>query len=123
MAEYVINLLGNICELFIILFFLKGNYKPRVKKAVFIPLCVVFTLFQFVNTNLFLAESPLVIMGALVFTFLVTLLYDLKWIYILILLFLNFNSIHKFHYKFSCKFQQSNYKLFEISLTDMIKTI
>lgn len=81
MAEYVINLLGNICELFIILFFLKDNYKPRVKKAVFIPLCVVFTLFQFVNTNLFLAESPLVIMGALVFTFLVTLLYDLKWIY------------------------------------------
>lgn len=78
MAEYVINLLGNICELFIILFFLKDNYKPRVKKAVFIPLCVVFTLFQFVNTNLFLAESVLVVIFSLAFTFAVTLLFKLK---------------------------------------------
>lgn len=81
MAEYVINLLGNICELFIILFFLKDNYKPRVKKAVFIPLCVIFTLFQFVNTNLFLAESLLVIFGSITFIFLVTLLYNIKWIH------------------------------------------
>lgn len=79
MAEYVINLLGNCCELFIILFFLKDNYKPRVKKAVFIPLCVVFTLFQFVNTNLFLKESPLIILGSLLFVFLVLLIYKLNW--------------------------------------------
>lgn len=90
MAEYVINLLGNICELFIILFFLKDNYKPRVKKAVFIPLCVVFTLFQFLNTNLFLAESPLVIWGSIIFIFLITLLYDLKWIYRILFSFFMF---------------------------------
>lgn len=78
MAEYVINLLGNICELFIILFFLKDNYKPRVKKTVFIPLCVVFTLFQFVNTNLFLKESVLVVIFSLAFIFAVTLLFKLK---------------------------------------------
>ncbi len=87
MAEYVINLLGNICELFIILFFLKDNYKPRVKKAVFIPLCVVFTLFQFVNTNLFLKESTLVLLGAFIFTVLIMVLYQIEWQYIVLLSF------------------------------------
>lgn len=87
MAEYVINLLGNICELFIILFFLKDNYKPRVKKAVFIPLCVVFTLFQFLNTNLFLGKPPLVIFGSIFFILFVTLLYNIKWLYRILYIF------------------------------------
>lgn len=81
MADYIINLLGNCCELFIILFFLSGRYQPKYKKSVFYVLCIVFTFFQFLNTNLFLAESQLVIVGALIYTFLVMLLYDIKWYY------------------------------------------
>lgn len=79
MAEYAVNFMGNICELFIILFFLKGNYNPRVKKTVFIPLCIVFVIFQFLNTNLFLAKSCLIILGGSLFCFLVSLLYEMKW--------------------------------------------
>lgn len=89
MAEYIINLFGNVCELLIILFFLKDNYKPRFKKTIFIPLCIVFVLFQFLNTNIFLSESPLVILGSLVFIFLVTLLHNIKWQYkVLFVLFI-----------------------------------
>lgn len=89
MADYAINLFGNICELFIILFFLKDNYKPKFKKIIFLPLCVVFTLFQFVNTSLFLSESPLVILGSLIFIFCVTKLYHIKWHYrVLFVLFI-----------------------------------
>lgn len=78
MAEYVVNLSGNICELFIILFFLKDSYKPRVKKPAFIPLCIVFTLFQFVNNNLFLGKSYLVMLGCIIFAFLVLMLYEMR---------------------------------------------
>ena len=79
MADYVINLFGNICELFIILFFLKDNYKPRFRKTIFIPLCIIFTLFQFLNTNLFLSESNFVILGSLLFVFLLLLIHKLNW--------------------------------------------
>lgn len=81
MVDYIINLSGNICELLIALYFFKGRYEPRVNKAVFSMLCIVFTLFQFANTNLFLAKSPLVVLGSLIFTFLVSLIYDMKWVH------------------------------------------
>ncbi len=79
MADYIINLSGNICELLIALYFFKGRYSPRVSKSVFSLLCIVFTLFQFLNTNLFLAKSPLVSFCSLIFVFLISLLYDMKW--------------------------------------------
>lgn len=79
MADYIINLSGNIWELLIALYFFKGRYEPRVNKAVFSMLCIVFTLFQFANTNLFLAKSPLVSFCSLIFVFLITLLYDMEW--------------------------------------------
>ncbi len=79
MAKYIINLSGNICELLIILCLLKDNYKPRVKKQLFIPLCVIFTAFQFLNTNLFLSKSSLIVLGSLIFTFIILLLYNLEW--------------------------------------------
>lgn len=89
MADYVINLFGNICELFVILFFLKGNYKPRLKKYFFVPVCIVFTLFQFLNTNLFLSQSIFVVLGSLLFIFLVISLFSLPRFYnILFTLFL-----------------------------------
>ncbi len=89
MADYAINLFGNICELFVILFFLKGNYKPRLKKYIFVPLCIVFTLFQFLNTNLFLSQSIFVVIGSLLFIFLVISLFSLPRFYnILFTLFL-----------------------------------
>lgn len=78
MAKYFINLLGNCCELFIILYFLKDNYKPRFPRTTFVPLCVVLVVFQFLNTNLFLAESQFVSIGSLLFTLLVMLLFPLK---------------------------------------------
>lgn len=79
MDKYIVNLLGNFCELFIILYFLKDTYKPRVKKQLFIPLCILFTVFQFLNTNLFLAKSTFIVLGSLMFVFLLLLLYELDW--------------------------------------------
>ena len=78
MAEYLINFVGNCCELFIILFFLKDNYKPRVKNAVFIPLCILFVMFQFISNNLFLGKSELVILLSVFFTFFVMLLFEMN---------------------------------------------
>ncbi len=78
MADYVINLFGNICELFIILFFFKDRYKSKLPKIVFVSLCIVFTIFQFLNTSLFLSKSNLVLLGSLLFIFLVTLLFPIN---------------------------------------------
>lgn len=80
MGKYFINLSGNICELLIILYFLKNNYKPRVNKRLFAVLCVIFTAFQFLNTTLFLSRSVLIVFGSLIFNYLVLFLYDLKLI-------------------------------------------
>lgn len=81
MADYVINLFGNVCELFIILFFFIGNYKTNLSKSVFVSLCVVFTLFQFFNTNLFLTQSSFVVLGSLLFVFAVTLLFEISMLH------------------------------------------
>lgn len=81
MADYAINLFGNICELFIILFFFKDRYKTNLPRIVFIPLSAILTLFQFLNTNLFLAESQFVLLGSFLFTLAVTVLFKIKWIY------------------------------------------
>lgn len=78
MADYIINLLGNCCELFIILFFLTERYKTKLPKYIFVFLCVFFTIFQFLNTNLFLSKSNFVILGSLLFIFLVTLLFPIN---------------------------------------------
>ena len=81
MAEYMINFVGNCCELFIIIFFLKDNYKLRVKKHLAILLCGLFLMIQFVSNNLFLGESPLIIFSTMLFTLLVTLVFKIKIIY------------------------------------------
>lgn len=81
MADYIINLSGNICELLIALYFFKGRYTPRCKKAIFGLLCIVFTLFQFLNTNLFLGKSVLVSFGSIIFALFISLLYDMKWLH------------------------------------------
>lgn len=81
MANYVINLLGNICELFIILFFFKDRYKTNLNRIVFISLCAILTLFQFLNTSLFLAKSQLVLLGSFLFTLAITILFKIKWIH------------------------------------------
>lgn len=81
MADYIINLSGNVCELLIALYFFKGRYEPRVSKSVFSLLCIVFTLFQFLNTNLFLGKSVLVSFGSIIFILFISLLYDMKWLH------------------------------------------
>lgn len=78
MAEYLINFVGNCCELFIIIFFLKDNYKLRVKKHFAIPLFGLLLIFQFVSNSLFLNESSLVIVCSLIFVFGVLLIYEIK---------------------------------------------
>lgn len=87
MANYIVNLFGNFCELFIILYFLKDYYKPRLKKQRFIPLCAIFTVFQFLNTNIFLTKSSLVAIGSIIFVLFILLLYNLKWSTRIIFLF------------------------------------
>lgn len=79
MAKYIVNLLGNCCELFIILYFLKDNYNPKFKKQIFVPLCAILTFFQFLNTNLFLAKSSFVMLGSLVFVFIILILFEINW--------------------------------------------
>lgn len=81
MADHLINLFGNICELLIILFFLKNNYRPKYSRTVFVVSCIVFTLLQFANTSLFLGESSFVILGSIIFIFTVTMLYSIKMVY------------------------------------------
>lgn len=87
MANYFVNLLGNCFELLIILFFLKDKYKPKIKKQMFIPFCIIITLFQFINTNIFLTRSNLVAVGSIIFVLLILLLYRIKWRTAIILLF------------------------------------
>ena len=78
MAEYLINLSGNICELLINHFFYSAFEKKFSKKTT-VALSVLFTAFQFMNNNLFLGKSVLVMLGSTLFGFLVSLLYDVKW--------------------------------------------
>ena len=78
MAEYLINLSGNICEVLIIHFFY-STFEKKFSKKTTVALSVLFTAFQFMNNNLFLGKSVLVMLGSTLFGFLVSLLYDVKW--------------------------------------------
>ncbi len=88
MARYLINLSGNICELLTILYFLQDRYHPKFKGKRFLLTCIALVAFQFANTNLFLSKSSLVFFGSFLFTFFVTLLYEIKWIHRLLFSFL-----------------------------------
>lgn len=79
MANYIINLLGNICELLVLHFFFIGGFVSKFKKPTSIILSILFVLAQFLSTNLFLSKSPLIILGTVLFCFLVSLLYKMKW--------------------------------------------
>lgn len=78
MAHYVINLLGNCFELFILHFFFK-KFTTKFKTKTHILLSLLFIIFQFLNTNIFLTKSYLIILGTSSFCFLVSLLYEIKW--------------------------------------------
>lgn len=78
MMNYLINISGNICELFLILFFVRDRYSTRVSKKIFVPACVFLVIFQFINTNLFLAKSNLILLASFIFIFLTLLLYKIK---------------------------------------------
>ena len=89
MADYIINFFGNCCELFIILFFAKDNYKAKFKTVPFVSLCILLTFLQFANTTLFLSKSMLVIIGSLIFTYCVLCLFSIKkWYRILFSFFI-----------------------------------
>lgn len=78
MANYIINFCGNCCESFLILYFLTGKYTPRFKKPIFIALCAGLTLFQFLNTSIFLSKSQLVFFFSFAFSLGVIMLYRMK---------------------------------------------
>ncbi len=80
MAEYLINLSGSICELLIILFFLKDRYEPKTGKKFLIPIYVGLILSQFANTNLFLMKSEFILCGSFLFVFLTLFTYKIKLI-------------------------------------------
>lgn len=89
MITYITNFLGTCCELAIILLFLYEHFKIKHSKKITIILCICFTLFQFANTNIFLLNSYLVILGSIIFIFWVSLLFRIKWFFrFLITLFL-----------------------------------
>lgn len=79
MADYIINISGNICELFVLHFFFTGSFVAKFKKSTTIALSIFFVFIQFLSTNLFLSKSSLIILGAVLFCFLVSLLYKMKW--------------------------------------------
>lgn len=81
MANYAVNLFGNICELFITIFFFNGKYDIKIKKSLFVPICILLTIFQFLNTNLFLAKSSFVILGSILFIFLISFLFSAPLIF------------------------------------------
>ena len=78
MLEYAVNLMGNCCELFVIHYFFR-NFDKKHSKAVFVILSGIFTFLQFLSTTLFLSKSYLIILGTVLFCFLISLLYDIKW--------------------------------------------
>lgn len=79
MANYIINLLGNICELLVLHFFFINSFVSKFKKSTSIILSIAFVFAQFLSTNLFLSKSPLIILGTALFCFSVSLLYKMKW--------------------------------------------
>lgn len=78
MLEYAVNLMGNCCELFVIHYFFR-NFDKKYSKTVFVILSGIFTFLQFLSTTLFLSKSYLIILGTVLFCFLISLLYDIKW--------------------------------------------
>lgn len=78
MLEYAVNFLGNCCELFVIHYFFR-NFDKKYSKAVFVVFSGIFTFLQFLSTTLFLSKSYLIILGTVLFCFLVSLLYNIKW--------------------------------------------
>lgn len=76
MAHYVINLLGNIFELYITISFFSKFSTRRVSTPIFWSLCCAFTTLQFMSNNLFLTKSYLVMFGMVVFIFLISLLFN-----------------------------------------------
>ena len=79
MLEYAVNLMGNICETAIILFFLRGIERININKKVFVLSCVILTMLQFANTSIFLSKSPIVIIGSLLYALCFFVLHKVKW--------------------------------------------
>lgn len=79
MLEYAVNLMGNICETTIILFFSKGIERINISKKMFVFFCFILTLFQFANTSLFLSKSQIVIVGSLIYALCFFVLHKVKW--------------------------------------------
>ena len=81
MEIYMINLMGNICELLVILFFVKDRYPTKVQKKYLVPICMGLVLFQFMNTNLFLMKSEVILFFSFVFVFGTLLLFKIKLVH------------------------------------------
>lgn len=78
MFKNLIMLCGNICELSIIIYFVKDLYELRFKKSVSVFLFTLCVAFQCTNNILFSGKAVLVSFGAILFTFFVLLLFRIK---------------------------------------------
>ena len=78
MFEYAVNLLGIAFELYIANLFFSKISKRKVSKRFFFIANIGLVIFQFLNNNLFLTNSSIVMLGTIIFLFLISLLYTNK---------------------------------------------
>lgn len=88
MIRNLILLFSHICELLTVIYTVKDFYELRFRKNISVCLFILCVGFQFVNNALFLGNSVLVAVGALLFTFLILLVYKIKPLNSLVLSFL-----------------------------------
>ena len=79
MILYLINLSGNLMEWFINVSFFSALHPRRFSKKTSVLLGGLFTLLQFMNTNLFLRKSSLIVAFSILYGLLLSLLYRSKW--------------------------------------------
>ncbi len=78
MADYIVNLTGNICETLMIIYFLKDTYEKRFRNSIFFLLCILITAFQFVSNSILLGESNFVVLVSIAYAFTLMLLFDMR---------------------------------------------
>ncbi len=75
----LINLIGNVFELYIVTLFFTKTSTPRIKRPYLTAVSCLLTIVQFLSNQFFLTKSYLVMIGMLLYLFLVSLLYTMKF--------------------------------------------
>lgn len=83
--EYIVNIFGNIVEIYTALLFYSKVGAKKFSTPIILLWSSFFTFFQFINTNLLLKKSFLIIIASTVFFFLVSLLFNIRWLHRILL--------------------------------------